>query len=50
LGNAYYALGRYDRAAEQLRAALQLNPDATEVRQFLDIVTERLSSSEPHMA
>jgi tetratricopeptide (TPR) repeat protein len=50
LGNAYYALGRYDRAAEQLRAALQLNPDATEVRQFLDIVTERLSSSEPRMA
>ncbi len=43
LGNAYYASGQFDRAAEQLRAALQINP-AADVRQFLDVVTARASS------
>ncbi len=44
LGNAYYASGQSDRAAEQLRAALQINPAADDVRRFLDIVTARASS------
>jgi tetratricopeptide (TPR) repeat protein len=44
LGNAYYAAGQFERAAEQLRAALQINPAAGDVRQFLDVVTARASS------
>lgn len=44
LGNAYYAAGQFDRTAEQLRAALQINPTADDVRQFLDRVTARASS------
>jgi len=50
LGNAYYALGRYDRAAEQFQAALRLNPDAEEVRQFLDTVIARLTPGDSHVA
>jgi len=50
LGNAYYASGQFDRAAEQLRAALQINPAADEVRRFLDTVTARISSSDSRMA
>jgi hypothetical protein len=49
LGNAYYAMGRHARAAEQLRAALQLNPNASDVRAFLDIVTRRMSDSHTGM-
>jgi tetratricopeptide (TPR) repeat protein len=49
LGNAYYAAGRYDRSAEQLRAALQINPAAEDVRQFLDTVTARISSGDSCM-
>jgi hypothetical protein len=30
-----------DRAAEQLRAALQINPAASDMRQFLGTVTAR---------
>jgi tetratricopeptide (TPR) repeat protein len=47
LGNAYYASGQFDRAEEQLRVALQINPAADDVRRFLDIVTARASSSHP---
>jgi len=47
LGNAYYTLGRYDRATEQLRAALELNPDAPDVREFLKIVKTRQAGNEP---
>jgi len=50
LGNAYYAMGQYDHAAEQLSAALQLNPNAPDVRELLAIVTQRRSSGEPRMA
>ncbi len=50
LGNAHYALGRYDRAAEQFQAALRLNPDAEEVRQFLDVVMARLTPGDSHVA
>jgi len=46
LGNAYYAQGRYNGAAEQLYAALRINPDAADVRQFLDRVEARMSSGE----
>jgi tetratricopeptide (TPR) repeat protein len=49
LGNAYYAMGRHARAAEQLRAALQLNPQAADVRALLDIVTQRMSESRTGM-
>ena len=49
LANAYYALGRLDSAAEQLRAALRLNPDAPDVREFLQVVTARQSGSEPRV-
>lgn len=38
LGNANYALGRYDRAAEQLEAALRINPEAADVQEFLEAI------------
>jgi Tetratricopeptide repeat len=44
LGNACYALGQFERAAEQIRAALKLSPDATDLQQFLDIIVARQSS------
>jgi tetratricopeptide (TPR) repeat protein len=46
LANAYYALGRLDSTAEQLRAALQFNPGAPDVREFLDIVMARMSAGQ----
>ena len=49
LGNAYYAMGWHARAAEPLRAALQLNPNAADVRELLDIVTRRMSESHAGM-
>jgi tetratricopeptide (TPR) repeat protein len=49
LANAYYALGRLDRTAEQLRAALRLNPSAPDVREFLQVVTARQSEGEPRV-
>ena len=48
LGNAYYAMNELDRAAEQFRVALQINPEASDVSQFLDAVTVRLSSKDVH--
>jgi tetratricopeptide (TPR) repeat protein len=50
LGNAYYALGQYDRAAEQFQAALRINPEAEEVRQFLEMVAARLKSGDSRVA
>ncbi len=49
LGNTYFTMGRHARAAEQLRNALRLNPQATEVREFLDIVTRRMSEDKNGM-
>jgi tetratricopeptide (TPR) repeat protein len=46
LGNAYYAMSRYDDAAEQFKAALRIKPDAADVRQFLDMVEARASPGE----
>jgi tetratricopeptide (TPR) repeat protein len=46
LGNAYYAAGQFDRAAEQFGAALQINPAAADVRQFLDTLTARAPSAD----
>jgi len=46
LGNADHAMGRYNDAAEQLQAALRINPDAADVRQFLDMIEARASSGD----
>jgi tetratricopeptide (TPR) repeat protein len=43
LANAHYALAHYDRAAEQLQAALALDP-AADVRGFLETVNARRSA------
>jgi tetratricopeptide (TPR) repeat protein len=45
LGNAHYALGQYERAEEQIRAALRLSPNATDLQQFLDVIVACRSSS-----
>ena len=39
LSNAYYALDQYDRAAEHIRAAVRLNPDSADLREFLERLT-----------
>jgi tetratricopeptide (TPR) repeat protein len=44
LSNAYYALGQYDRAVEHMRAAVQLNPDSADLREFLEQINAHLSS------
>lgn len=42
LANAHYALGQYQGAAEQLRAALALDPAAMDVRDSLEAIQAKL--------
>ncbi len=44
LSNAYCALDQYERAAEHIRAAVQLNPDSTDLCEFLEQIDAHLSS------
>ena len=46
LSNAYCALGQYDRAAEHIRAAVQLNPDSADLCEFLEQINAHLSSGD----
>ena len=44
LGNAYYALGQYSRAAEHIRAAVRLSPNSADLCEFLEQINAHLSS------